>query len=242
MKKLGVILSLAALAVSSGVQAADICCYPDCDYAVQYPYVGAMISGVRLNTTLEALFPSDSTPPLLNDSTDLPRSNQLTGGIALGYASRWSGRWYFAGEASSQPISVTNSKTWTGASGVNLDSTLKVINYFNADAIPGYYLCQNFLFYLRFGVAISGIQLDQDNFFGTNFTDRYTVTGFRAGAGLDYSFTRRLSTGIDYIYTTYGTRKFADNIPVTGGFSRATFSAKLQTSLIGIHLNYKILC
>ncbi len=89
---------------------------------------------------------------------------------------------------------------------------------FDADLKPGILICPNFLVYALAGVAVTEFKMDN---FGS-WTEEgseiaplellasssshhcKTVTGFRAGAGMEYLFNDCLGISLDYIFTDYG--------------------------------------
>ena len=89
---------------------------------------------------------------------------------------------------------------------------------FDADLKPGILICPNFLVYALAGVAVTEFKLDN---FG-RWTEEgsevaplelvasasshhsKTVTGFRAGAGMEYLFNNCFGISLDYIFTDYG--------------------------------------
>lgn len=238
-QKSRVLLALAILIAAPNLKAYDICSYPDCDYAVQYPYIGAILNGIQYNAQAHTYFPVDSTSPLLQDETKISQAH-ITGGLSLGYAMRWSGRWYFAAEVSSLPVAFSSERTWVGSnSGFNYDTNIKMMNVFNADGMPGYYLNCRTLLYLRAGVAVANVEVQQKNFFGDDYDKRNTVGGYRFGIGMDYSLSHHWVAGLDYIYTNYGMKKFDNNIIGGGGVNSLRTELRSYTNFVGLHINYK---
>lgn len=87
---------------------------------------------------------------------------------------------------------------------------LSVRECFSVDLLPGYRVCPDFLLYGRIGVSYAHLALTLDENRLAN-VDRYHFTdnryGFRAGAGINYAFTRCIGIGLDYCYSGYSQQK-----------------------------------
>jgi len=209
------------------------------NYIVSYPYVGVMFDWIKLQNSVQVLFPDNGTPnPAINDGTDFS-SAQAIGSADLGMVARW-GKWYFAGEASTQPFRITDTQNWVGNNtGMPYYSKVQLTDVVNLDAIPGYYITPKVLMYVRGGVAFSKLVLQQNNFLGTDYSYQKTVAAPRFGVGFDFAVAKNLGLGVDYIYTYYATLKNGRDIPTPTGQLPATFQIKSYTNQLGLHLTYK---
>lgn len=228
-----VLAALSALSISSLVQA-DCCSswYQDPNYTFETAYIGLMGGVGNLNNRVQVTAPVFG----LNTSTTLTQ-NFATGGIDFGFATAVD-RWYIGIDLNSLPVPVSQSKSWS-SQGFSLSDDTKLINFANIDAMPGFYVTNNFIIYLRAGVGISRIDLDQNNFAGKTYTLDDTTYGPQGGIGFDIGLCNSVSIGADYTYTYYTQSSFTETDAVTT--NTYTFKVQPKENYVGLHLRYNFL-
>ena len=96
------------------------------------------------------------------------------------------------------------------------------------------------LIYATGGLAVANVEVSIDNlgFDGDNYSDSDTLTGWTAGAGVEYRLTENVSVGAEYLYVDLGTVETNYEItpgPVVDIHSETDFTM----SIVKASLNYR---
>lgn len=225
-----ILAALSALTVSS-IANAD-CWYQDPNYTFETAYIGAFGGGGEISNRVQMVLPAYG----VNDSTTMS-NDFITGGIQLGIATAVD-RWYIGMEGNTMPTFINSSETWH-ISGFPFNSEVKLLNFANFDALPGFYITNNAIIYLRAGVGVARLELDQSGPFAKSYDLDDTTYGPQGGVGFDIGLCSNLSIGADYTYTRYTQSSFQETDPVTS--NTYTFKAKSTENLVGLHLRYNFL-
>lgn len=225
-----ILAALCALSISSMAVADCWCDNPNDTF--ETAYIGIFGGAGNANARVQI----DAPVFNINDSTTMS-NNFATGGINLGIATAVN-RWYIGFEANTLPTFINLSDNWS-AQGFSFDSNVKLLNFANFDATPGFYITHNSIIYLRAGVGVSRLELEQDDFFGKDYDLDDTTYGPQFGVGFDIGLCGNLSMGADYTYTRYTQSSFQETDPVTQ--NTYSFKVKANENLIGIHLRYNFL-
>jgi len=163
-----------------------------------------------------------------------PNSPSKTlGNVFLGYGSMlFNDNLYLAAELGSYfPRRTVIVQDRPGVTITNLLFTdeLHVQDYLTIDLLPGHKINENVLIYVRAGLAISQLSIDQFPAIGVPaFNDKETKVGGRIGTGINIAVTNHFALGFDYFYTLYKKK--------SSEFQQFNilFSQELHTNYVGV--------
>ena len=100
------------------------------------------------------------------------------------------------------------------------------------------YAWDRLLLYATGGGASTNLGINLcDPTFGCVSSSR-TVSGWAAGAGIEYAFWQNLSVKVEYLHLDFGTTNFGPLVPSTGFIFRAR-NVPLTDDIVRVGLNYK---
>ncbi|TGR19401.1 MULTISPECIES: outer membrane protein [unclassified Mesorhizobium] len=162
-----------------------------------------------------------------SDWADSWNSNGVLGGIHLGYNQAFNS--YVLGvegdiEASGMSGSVDSDFAGTIKTKIDVQGSLRArLGYAMGPA----------LLYATGGLAVAHFRTNYDDG-GTTDSTSNTKAGWTVGAGVEYAFSQKWTTRVEYRYTDFGT--FTDNPATDSGYNYPT---DVKTQAVRVGISYK---
>ncbi len=205
MKRYAYKLLVGALLLFTMISAAYADASNGADYAVspmgKGGYVGALLGGGSISTGFQVQATRSGT--VIVDQTK--STGNALGGLLAGYGETM-GNWYGGGEisATANQGSMTFAHMGTGTRiNDSFSETIKIQNLFNLDVIPGYFISDSLLMYGRMGLSLGRMSFNQYKNNAGEYSFSESMTGGRAGLGIETPLTDKFTLAADYIYTNY---------------------------------------
>jgi outer membrane immunogenic protein len=243
MKKLITLTTLALLSSSSYVLAnagpAPMPAPEPAPVAKMNPFSGFLIGGQlglgAQDTSVKQRLVNRNNA---RSSSDLGGTGFM-GGVGIGYG--WLFNRFYAGLETNYNFSSIDGKHKTLALAGNFDHNAKLEGVWDISARLGMTLGanNNVLAYIKPGVAFGQWKsraYNQNN--GTGRSSK-SVTGFLIGAGMDVALSDRMSMGVEYTYTAYGSFSYNQTVVVNNAqTSRVTIDPSAHAFMA--HLKFKV--
>ena len=198
-------------------------------------YIGGNVGYGRSSVTYTNEFPLNP-----GSFSGTAHDNSFVGGGQIGYNWQFNPNWVLGIEANVIGVKFDQTASVVDSFGNarNLVSSVKTI--WDVAGRLGY-ASNNWLFYGKGGYARTQLDLNLNTPIvgpATQAASSNSVSGFLAGAGIEYGLTQNWIVGVEYDY--YGFRnqdQLRVNIPPTGTANFRSISANVQT--VTARLNYK---
>jgi outer membrane immunogenic protein len=97
------------------------------------------------------------------------------------------------------------------------------------------------LIYATGGLAVANVEVNIDNlgFDGDNYSDSDTLTGWTAGAGVEYRLTENVSVGAEYLYVDLGTVETNYELQTLGPVVDIHSETDFTMNIVKASLNYR---